>query len=68
MKIKSITKLEKKFPQCDVTTDTENFYIKAGDKYILTHNSPATILWHKFTGYPDNSICLKSFIANANNV
>ena len=30
--------------------------------------SPAVICYSKFTGYPDNSICLKSFINNANNV
>lgn len=30
--------------------------------------SPALIVWSKFTGYPDNSICLKSFVNNANNV
>lgn len=30
--------------------------------------APAVICYSKFTGYPDNSICLKSFVANANNV
>lgn len=30
--------------------------------------SPALICYSKFTGYPDNSICLKSFVNNANNV
>lgn len=30
--------------------------------------SPALIIYSKFTGYPDNSICLKSFVKNANNV
>lgn len=29
--------------------------------------SPAVFIWSKFPGYPDNSICLKSFINNANN-
>lgn len=29
--------------------------------------SPALFIWSKFPGYPDNSICLKSFVANANN-
>lgn len=29
--------------------------------------SPAVFVWSKFPGYPDNSICLKSFIDNANN-
>jgi hypothetical protein len=35
--------LTETFPQCDMTTKTENFYIKIGEKYILTHNSPAII-------------------------
>lgn len=30
--------------------------------------APAVICYSKFPGYPDNSICLKSFVANANNV
>ena len=30
--------------------------------------SPAACLWSHFEGYPDNSICLKSFVNNANNV
>ena len=29
--------------------------------------SPAVICWSKFEGYPDNSICLKSFVTSANN-
>lgn len=29
--------------------------------------SPAVICWHSFPGYPDDSICLKSFIGGANN-
>lgn len=29
--------------------------------------SPAVILWSKFEGYPDNSICLKSFVNSENN-
>ncbi len=30
--------------------------------------SPSLFCYSKFPGYPDNSICLKSFVANANNV
>lgn len=30
--------------------------------------SPAMVVYSKFSGYPDNSICLKSFVNNANNV
>lgn len=30
--------------------------------------APAVICFSKFPGYPDNSICLKSFVNNANNV
>lgn len=67
MKIKTIKKLNIKYPQCDLTTSTENFFIKVGDKYILTHNSPAIILWSKFGDYPDNSICLKSFVNGSKN-
>lgn len=29
--------------------------------------APAVFCWHKFEGYPDDSICLKSFVNNANN-
>lgn len=29
--------------------------------------SPALFIWSKFPDYPDNSICLKPFVANANN-
>ena len=67
MEISKVTKLEKKFPQCDMTTDTGNFYIKVGDRYILVHNSPAVVCWSTFEGYPDNSICLKSFLTSNKN-
>lgn len=30
--------------------------------------SPSVIIWSHFEGYPDNSICLKSFVNNNNNV
>ena len=68
MKITNIEKIEKDSNYCDITTATENFYIKAGNKELLVHNSPALFCYSKFPGYPDNSICLKSFVANANNV
>ena len=67
MKVINVSKLSLKFPQCDFTTNTENFYIKAGDRYILTHNSPAMICWSKYPGYPDNSIALKGFISGPQN-
>ena len=67
MKIKNIIKLNKKFPQCDLTTETENFYIKAGNKYILVHNSPALFCWSHINGYPDNSIALKGFVNGPKN-
>lgn len=44
MKVISISKLNEKYLQHDITTTTENFYIKAGKKYILVHNSPQ-IYW-----------------------
>jgi hypothetical protein len=40
MKIARITKLTEKPLQFDITTGTENFYVKTGDSYILIHNSP----------------------------
>lgn len=67
MKIKKIIKLKNKFPQCDLTTETANFYIKVGDKYILVHNSPALFCWSKYPGYPDNSIALKGFTSGPQN-
>lgn len=40
-----------------------------GSNYsVKIDGSPAVIVYSKFPGYPDNSICLKSFVANANNV
>lgn len=43
MKVKKITILKEKYPECDITTCNDNFYIKAKDKYILIHNSPAIV-------------------------
>ena len=50
MKISSITKLQYKPAQFDITTGTGNFYVKVGKSYVLVHNSPAV-----FCGInPDN--------------
>lgn len=35
---------------------------------VKLDGAPALFCYSKFPGYPDNSICLKSFVANANNV
>jgi hypothetical protein len=43
VKAVDVRHLAETFPQCDMTTKTENFYIKVGEKYVLTHNSPAII-------------------------
>jgi len=56
MKVISISKLDEKFDQYDISTETENFYIKVGNEYVLIHNSPAV-----FTGInPENG---KFFVA-----
>jgi len=44
MKVKSVKKLEEKYLQCDITTETENFYAFVSDIGYLVHNSPA-IYW-----------------------
>ena len=50
MKVLNIKKLEEKYTQYDISTGTENFYVKVGDNYVLIHNSPAI-----FAGInPDN--------------
>src|SRR5574344_954909 len=38
------------------------------NKTTKIDGAPALIMWHRFEGYPDDSICLKSFISSANNV
>ena len=43
MKVTSVTTLNEKFLECDLTTQTENFYIKSADSFVLVHNSPALI-------------------------
>lgn len=44
MKVLKVTKLDEKFEQFDITTSTETFYIKAGDNFVLVHNSPV-VYW-----------------------
>lgn len=41
MKVTSVKKLSKKYQQYDISTITENFYVKTGDVNCLVHNSPA---------------------------
>ena len=41
MWIKQVRKLQEKYKECDITTDTSNFFINVGDKDILIHNSPS---------------------------
>jgi hypothetical protein len=41
MKVSKVTKLEEKYVQYDISTPTGNFYVKAGDSWVLVHNSPA---------------------------
>lgn len=67
MKIKKIILLNNKFPQCDLTTETENFYVKAGDKYVLVHNSPAILMGHGLEGYPEVCVGIKSLLTNPSN-
>lgn len=44
MKIKRTNKLDNKYPECDITTSTSNFYINTGDVSFLIHNSPAVVI------------------------
>ncbi len=41
MKVSSIKRLTSKYPECDISTKNENFFVKCGNEYILIHNSPA---------------------------
>ena len=51
MKIKKISKLKNSFVQFDLTTDNENFFVDALDKFVLVHNSPnITAGWDPETG------------------
>lgn len=44
MKVLNITKLDQKFIQCDIQTETKNFFVKQGDEYALVHNSPSVVI------------------------
>lgn len=46
----------------------DNFFNDTINVSTKIDGSPAVILWSYFEGYPENSICLKSFVNNANNV
>ena len=50
MKVKKITKLTKKYLQCDITTEFENFFIFNGNIGYLVHNSPAVIFGRNENG------------------
>lgn len=41
MKVVKVNKLKEKYTQYDISTGTENFYVRVGGKYVLIHNSPA---------------------------
>lgn len=41
MKVTKVTKLKDKHTQYDISTGTENFYVKTNSGYVLIHNSPA---------------------------
>lgn len=41
MKIKTVSKISEQFLQCDITTQTENFFIVGDHSQYLVHNSPA---------------------------
>jgi len=43
MKVLQVNRLEEKYTQYDISTETENFYVRVGDKYVLVHNSPSII-------------------------
>lgn len=43
MKVTKITRLKETFRQYDISTGTENFYVKTNESYVLIHNSPAII-------------------------
>jgi hypothetical protein len=43
MKVSNIRKLDNKLEQHDISTQTENFYVRVGDVSCLIHNSPAVV-------------------------
>ena len=44
MQVTNVIKLTDQYTQYDLSTATENFYIKVGAEYVLIHNSPAVVL------------------------
>lgn len=51
MLIKSVKQLDEKFTECDITTNTGNFFVKIStDTYVLVHNSPAVIFGRDLQG------------------
>lgn len=44
MKVLNVRKLTQKYIQCDISTETENFFVKVGTEYVLVHNSPALVM------------------------
>lgn len=44
MKVSKVTKLSRKYTQYDISTETENFYVKTENSYVLIHNSPALFM------------------------
>jgi hypothetical protein len=43
MKVTKVKKLSEKHKQYDISTETENFFVKLGEDWGLIHNSPAII-------------------------
>ena len=43
MKVTSILRLNQKFEQYDITTETENFFVRVGTTNVLIHNSPSIV-------------------------
>lgn len=41
MKVTKVNRLSEKYDQYDISTASENFYVKADNKWVLVHNSPA---------------------------
>lgn len=50
MKVSKIEHHTTKFPQCDIATPTENFFVKIGNSWGLIHNSPAVIFGRDDSG------------------
>jgi hypothetical protein len=51
MKVKSVKKLTERLLQCDINTETANFYVAdKSENFYLVHNSPAIIVGRDETG------------------